>query len=188
MIKMIVITLLLAFTLCNSSNVPVFMNSTIDDYVETPRRNGSSATILSVMALVNYGGDSYPVGPLCTKAIQIALNQLAKDVNWLPGYSLRFNLFDDECSMELPIQRTIEHLRSPNWSSNPLPLSFMSGCFSPILTSSIMKNFNHFGVILYFLFFVDKKLSFDLVYFWYWRNGCNTHNEWCIVSTCLPRF
>ena len=152
MLKMIAIkfTLLLgAFTLCNSSsnNVPVLMNGTMDDYLETPWRDNGSATILSVMALVNYGGDSYPVGPLCTKAIQIALNQLAKDENWLPGYSLRFNMFDDECSMEFPIQQTIEHLRSPNWSSNPLPLSFMSGCASPILTSSIMKNYNHFGVI-----------------------------------------
>ena len=124
----------------------VTMNSSIDDYLETPRDNNS--TILSLLAMVNYGGDSYPVGPLCTKAIQIALNQMAKNDDWLPGYSLRFNLFDDKCTMELPIQATIKNLRSPSWTSNPLPISFLSGCYSPILVSSIMKNFNHLGVIL----------------------------------------
>ena len=122
----------------------VTMDSNIDDFVETPRLNGS-ATILSVMAMVNYGGDSYPVGPLCTKAIQIALNQLAIDDNWLPGHSLRFQLFDDQCNNSLTVSKVVENIQS---SLTSLPMSFLSGCLTTVIpiASEVMKNFNNFGV------------------------------------------
>ena len=60
---------------------------------ESGTNNRKLATVLTS---INYGGPFFPLGPICTKSIELALDRLRSDSTWLANYDLAFQLVDDE--------------------------------------------------------------------------------------------
>ena len=60
----------------------------------------SNVRELTILTTITFNSVDYPhVGPFALDASRLALDDLSQQgQNWLPGYRLRLELIDDECS------------------------------------------------------------------------------------------
>ena len=88
-----------------NSPMPSVINS-----VKNARKNNESIKKLTFLSSVSYSSD-IPLGPLATKAIEQALDQLHGLASWLPNYSVGVEIVDDGCVDSMTIANVIPKFR-----------------------------------------------------------------------------
>ena len=115
----------------------VFMNSTMPSIISNTLNNHhqqqlrSASPTLTFPASINFGGFAYALGPLCTKSMEIALDQLHKNEQFLPGYQLAIETIDDQCDDSTTVAKVVQMLNNDGQQKstiNRLPLLLITMC------------------------------------------------------------
>ena len=113
----------------------VFMNSTMPTIISNTLNNHqqqrSAFPTLTFPASINFGGFAYALGPLCTKSMEIALDQLHKNEQFLPGYQLAIETIDDQCDDSTTVAKVVQMLNNDGQQKstiNRLPLLLITMC------------------------------------------------------------
>ena len=70
-----------------------------------------------MIASINFS-EYYGLGPIGSVPIELALEKMISDPNWLPGYNFTIKLIDDQCVDNVMIQQvfSIECFCSSQWA------------------------------------------------------------------------
>ena len=75
----------------------VYLNATVPTFVTpTVLTDGNVRKTVTIKAAIPYGGDAYPVGPILTKAMEIALDHLHAKTTWPKHYQLNIEIIDTQ--------------------------------------------------------------------------------------------
>ena len=123
------------------------VNVTMPTYSSvTSRSNDRELTILTT---ITFNSVDYPhVGPFALDASRLALEHLSQlGQNWLPGYRLRLELIDDECSNAPSTVALVEKVRNSHKQTSMFPLVLLSECNSnaQVIPATFFKEFNFIG-------------------------------------------
>ena len=114
-------------------------NSSIDNYIIGHGKSESNDSEISMLAIVNYDGYFGP-GPTCTKAFEVALEQL-KENGKLSGLNLKFELENSKCDSEKMIKIVADDLTRNYTNSNRLPMMILDECpsFANVAAIKMLK-------------------------------------------------
>ena len=131
------------FCFVSLSNCQVWMNSTMDKEltVEDSRRGRNKS--LSLLMSMNYGGH-LGFGPICSKSVDLVLERLHSNDDWLPGYNLKLELIDDKCSNALTVSEICEKLFKDDKRNGRIPFMILGGCTTEgtALVAQVLKQIN----------------------------------------------
>ena len=103
-------------------------------------------TIINTLTFTGY----FQVGSRATETIRIALKRLSSIPNWLPGYSLRFEMIDDASDDAIAIPELVKKFRfTANQSRFPIALLTETSGAAQIIPASMLKQFNFLSLTVY---------------------------------------
>ena len=122
--------------LCEGAHCKVFMNASMPKQISRARAGARKS--LSIIASTNFGG-WIPLGPIGSATMEIVLEQLIANENWLPGYNFTIEMIDDQCLDEVLLQNFGSKLLNEiSPSKNRIPLTIMGYC--PVKGLSFVGN------------------------------------------------
>ena len=107
--------------------------------------------IITILVSTTYSGEM-PVGSIATKAMELALDRLHLQENWLPGYNVVLEVVDDQCIDSNTINLVVPKLRESDKYYNRFPIFLDPACeaFGLKTVAESLKYFNHVGVCIFF--------------------------------------
>ena len=112
-------------------------------------RNGATKHV-SMVASVNYGG-AIGFGPICTVSMDVALQKMISNENWLPGYNFSIELIDDRCQSSTLLHEYGKRvLNEKNQSKGRIPFTSMGYCLDVPLpyVGNIWNDYNFVATTL----------------------------------------
>ena len=137
-----------SFVVKSSTGLVFLSNSSIDNFISSNRNEHNGDIDISMLAIVNYDGHFGP-GPICTKAFEVALEQL-KENGKLHGINLKLELENSQCNSEKMIKivaKGLDENNSTNYS-NRLPLMTLDECpsFANVAATKVLKANHYVGL------------------------------------------
>ena len=133
-----------------SETTSITMSSPMPNFVTATESTGVRNKTIRIITTITYDNDYFPIGSLGTEATRLALNKLALQPDWLPGYNVELEMIDDYCLDEGAIHPLIEKLRnSENEARFPIVLLSECEAKAELIPASFLKDFNFIGHSIY---------------------------------------
>ena len=128
----------------------ITMASPMPAFVSASESIGLRNKTIRIITTVTYDDGYYNVGAAGTEAIRLALNRLALQRDWLPGYNLEWEMVEDLCSDEEPIKSLLKKLHS-NDNEPRFPIALLTECqaYAALIPAAFLKEFNFISQTIY---------------------------------------
>ena len=103
--------------------------------------------LITLLVSTTFSGEM-PVGSIASKSMELALDRLYLQPDWLSDYNIALELVDNQCVDSKTVNLVVPKLRDPTSSINRFPLFLDPGCeaFGLKTVAESLKYFNYVGV------------------------------------------